>query len=838
MMAMEVTREIWGWTAFERARQDLTFGARMLLKNPGFTVAAVLTLALGIGATTSIFSIVNSVLLRALPYKEPDRIVQFWETNSVKGWNDDKAACSPANFLDWRERSRSSFEEIAAYYAGNYKSGDPKSVGLSDFYLTSGDTPERLQGLQVTGDIFSVLGVYPEIGRPFQPEEMEAGQNHVVILSRGLWQRRFGADRSIVGRDIQLNGVKTTVIGVMPSSFYFPTTDVDLWTPWGRSKQWMLDFRHAHNVRVIARLKPGVTLGQAQAEMSGIAGELAKEYPATNENAGVGLALMRDWNVKESRFALYLFLGAVAFVLLIACANVANLQMARGAARAKEFSLRAALGAGRLRLIRQLLTENILLSVLGGAVGLILANFADKIVAAWNPGGIPRLDEVRLDFRVIGFTVAITFLTIFLFGLFPAIASTRTDLNESLKGAGQKGGRGGKGTRMQEFLVVAEVALSLVLLIGAGLMIKSFVRLNQVNPGFNPTNILTLRTNLPSSNSKYNSSSKQLDFYQQVLERIRALPGVQSADAVSVLPTKGSTYTDDFLTVDGRTSVEPGTGVLHNVVTPNYFATMKIPVISGRSFSDSDTGQNLVVIISDQLAHRSFSGQSPIGQRVAFGRPNEQRSWYTIVGVVGDVKQEGLAVETRPEVYEPFPQMGNNYMSFVIRTSADPATLISAVRAEIKAVDKDVPPYNISSMEEVLRMNTRKQQFTTLLLIVFAAVALLLASIGIYGVLSYAVSQRTSEMGIRMALGAERRDVLTLIIGQGFKLIILGLAAGLIGAFGLTRLMISLLFDVSSTDPATFAAVPVLLTLVALAACYIPARRATRVNPLIALRYE
>ena len=830
-----ITRDMWGWTAFERARQDLSYGVRMLLKNPVFTVTAVLILALGIGAITAIFSVVNSVLLRPLPYKEPDRIVQFWETNSVKGWNDDKAACSPANFLDWQERSHS-FEAMAAYYAGNYKSGDQKSVGLSDFYLTGGDNAERFQGLQVVGDVFSVLGVSPEIGRSFRAEEMEAGQNHVVILSHGLWQRRFGADRSIVGRDIQLNGVKTTVIGVLPASFYFPTTEVDLWTPWGKSKQWMQDFRPAHNVRVIARLKPGVSLGQAQAEMSAIAGELAKQYPATNDGAGVGLGLMRDWNVKESRFALYLFLGAVAFVLFIACANVANLQMARGAARIKEFSLRAALGAGRLRLILQLLTENVLLSVLGGAAGLILARFTDKIIEAWNPGGIPRLDEVRLDLRVIGFTVVVTFLTTFLFGLFPAIASTRMDLNESLKGASQSRGHSGKGRRMRESLVVTEVALSLVLLIGAGLMIKSFARLHQVSPGFNPANILTLRTNLPGS--KYNSSAKQLDFYQQVLDRIRALPGVQSADAVSVLPTKGSTYTDDFLTVEGRPLVEPGNGVLHNVVTPNYFATMKIPVISGRSFSDADTGQNLVVIISAQLAHRSFSGQSPIGQRIAFGRPNEQRSWYTIVGVVGDVKQEGLAVETRPEVYEPFPQMGNNYMNFVVRTSADPTSLISAVRGAISAVDKDVPPYNISSMEEVLSMNIRKQQFTTLLLIVFAVVALLLASIGIYGVLSYTVSQRTSEMGIRMALGAKRRDVLTLIIGQGFRLIAIGLVAGLMAAFGLTRLMSSLLFDVSSTDPTTFVAVALFLTVVALAACYLPARRATRINPLIALRNE
>jgi putative ABC transport system permease protein len=384
--------------------------------------------------------------------------------------------------------------------------------------------------------------------------------------------------------------------------------------------------------------------------------------------------------------------------------------------------------------------------------------------------------------------------------------------------------------------VVTEIALSLILLIGAGLMIKSFVRLNHVNPGFNETNILTLKTNLPAA--KYNSSSKQLDFYQQVLDRIRALPGVQSADAVSVLPTKGSTYTDDFLTIDGRPSVEPGTGVLHNVVTPNYFATMKIPVISGRSFSEADTGQNLVVVISDQLAHRSFSGQSPIGQRVKFARPQDQRDWYTIVGVVGDVKQEGMAVETRPEVYEPFPQMANSYMNFVVRTSGDPNSLIPSVRAEIKAVDKDVPPYNISSMDEVLSMNVKKQQFTMLLLIVFAAMALLLASIGIYGVLSYAVSQRTSEMGIRMALGAERRNVLTLVIGQGFKLIIIGLVVGLIGAFGLTRLMITLLFNVRSTDPGTFAVVAVFLALTGLAACYIPARRATRINPLIALRYE
>jgi putative ABC transport system permease protein len=583
-------------------------------------------------------------------------------------------------------------------------------------------------------------------------------------------------------------------------------------------------------------LKPDVTIEQARAEMGGIALALAEERPVTNEKSSVGLALMHDWDVSDTRSALYVFMGAVGLVLLIACANVANLLFARGATRTRECALRAALGAGRSRLIRQLMTESLLLSLIGGTTGLILAAMCNRLVVALNPGGIPRLDEVRLDGRIVAFNIAVTLATAIVFGLLPAITNSRIDLVQSLNSRGQRTGQGIGTARTRDVLVVSEIALALVLVIGAGLMIKSFARLTQVNPGFDSAHLLTLKTNLPDAT--YNSSSKQWAFYQQVLDRLDALPGVVSAAAVSVPPPNGSTYISDF-SIQGRSPDDYGKEVLHNVVTPNYFETMGIPVISGRAFSDTDTGRgSLVVIISDALARRHFDGRDPIGQHMKFSRPEVDRTWYTIVGVVKDVKQEGLGLEPRPEVYEPFSQMANNYMNFMVRTSGDPHSMIPAVLAQIKAVDKDLPPYNIYTMNEVLGGSVRKQRFMTMLLAVFGSVALLLAAIGVYGLTSYSTAQRTGEMGIRMALGASQMDVVALVIRDGLKLVAVGLVVGLAGAFALTRLMAGLLYGVSSSDPLTFILISGLLAGVAALACYIPARRATRVDPMIAVRYE
>ena len=809
---------------------DLRYGARMLVKRPGFTAVAVMTLALGIGVNSSIFSIVNAVLLRPLSYKEPNRLVQFWETNPIKGWNGDTNPCAPANFLDWQRQSQS-FDGMAASV-----SGTSRKVSLSDFYLTGGDQPERILGVNVTSNLFDVLGVSAELGRTFTEEENWQGKNRVVVMSHGLWQRRFGSDPSIVGKTITLNGVNITVVGVMPPWFSFPSKEADLWSPMGWNPNQIAEVRRPHYLRVIARLKPNVTLAQARSEMTGIAEKLEQQYPVTNKKMGLGLAIMKDWAVADASLALYVFLGAVGFVLLIACANVANLLLARAATRTKEFAIRASLGAGRERLIRQLLTESLLLSILGGAGGLALAALCNKLVIMFSPGGIPRLDEIGLDFRVVAFTAGITFLTAIVFGSVPAITSSRTDLNEALKDSGQKGGSSGKGALMRNILVVTEIALSLVLVIGAGLLIKSFIRLQQVNPGFDPSNLLTLTTSLQGNN--YSKNSQVLAFYQQTMDRIRTLPGVQSATAVIAVPPKGPAWTSDF-TIEGRAPDDYGKEVRHNVILPNYFETMKIPMVSGRVFTDADTSQSQqVVIISEALARRHFGNQDPIGQHMKFSKPEVESPWLTIIGVVKDVKQEGLGAEARPQVYEAFAQDPNQYMNLVIRTSGDPHYLISAVRGEIKAVDKDLPPYDFKTMDEVMSTSVDSQRFTMLLLTIFAGVALLLASVGIYGVMSYTISQRTGEIGIRMALGAQRINVLTMIVRQVLVLVGIGLAVGVGGAMLLTRAMTTLLYDVGATDPLVFILISALLTGVAMLACFIPARRATRIDPLAALRYE
>ncbi|HZS47931.1 MAG TPA: ABC transporter permease [Blastocatellia bacterium] len=809
---------------------DLRYGFRMLWKRPGFTIVAVVTLALGIGINSSIFSIINAVLLNPLPFKEPNRIVQFWDTNRQQGWNDDTMVCAPANFLDWQKRSQS-FQVMAAYFGWTNR-----VPNLNDFLL-AGDTPVRLRGLYVTGDFFNVLGVPPEIGRTFRPEETWEGNDHVVVLSHDLWQRNFGSDPSIVGKNITLNGVSTTVIGVMPAWFYFETRKTDMWAPfgWGQKDITEGTFRSGHWIRVIARLKPGVTLEQARQEMNGIAAQLEREYPEANKNQGVGLNTMQDWEVSDTKLALYVFLGAVAFVLLIACANVANLLLARSAARTKEFALRSALGAGRERIVRQLLTESLLLSVLGGTAGLFLATLCNRLVIAFSPGGIPRLEETRLDFRVVGFTLLVTLLTSIIFGLVPAISSSKTDLNDALKEAGQKGSTG-KGSRLRNVLVIAEIALALVLVIGAGLMIKSFVRLLQVDPGFDPSHLLTVAITLEGD--RYDDRNQVFTFRQQVLDRVKSLPGVQSDAFVHIPPPLGPFFGSD-LTIQGHNSGEYGKGIRHNLVSPTYFETMKIPIIAGRSFTEADTPTTpRVTIISEELARRFFPNGDPIGKQVKYERPEAEGRWYTVVGIVKDVKQEGLSVGPKPQSYESALQRADGYMYLVVRTAGDPHNLVSAIVGEIKAVDKDQPPYNIRTMDELLSNSVNKERFTMLLLAVFAGVALLLASIGIYGVMSYTISQRSGEIGIRMALGAQRRDVMAMILRQGFGLVAMGLAIGLVGSLALTKLMTALLYDVSATDPAVFVFISVLLISVAMLACFVPARRATRIDPINALRYE
>jgi putative ABC transport system permease protein len=826
-LAREDSRAMWGFGSLEALWQDLRYGIRMLGKNGGLTAIAVLTLALGIGANSAIFSVVNAVLLRPLPYKDPDRIVQFWETNPLKNWT--QATVAPANFSDWEKQS-TVFESMSAYLGS-----DKKEAGLTGLHLTGGDEPERLQGLAVNANIFSVLGVDPALGRTFRDEENWEGKHRVAILSHGLWRRRFSANPDIIGQKITLNGRDLEIVGVMPADFYFPSKEVEMWFPFGWNQNQMTEIRRPHFLRAIARLKPGVTLEQAEAEMNTIASRLEEQYPDTNTQMGVGLGPLKQWIVEDTQLALILFLVTVGLVLLIACANVANLQLARAASRMKEMAIRTALGARRGRIVRQLLTESLLLSIIGGALGLALAVWGRDLIIAFSPGNIPRLEETSLDGRVLGFTVCITLLTVLLFGLAPAIHSSKPDPVIELKGGGRKGGAF-HGQRLRSALVVAEVALSLMLVISAGLMIRSFLRLQRVDPGFNPDNLLTLRISLPAS--KYKEDKQATNFFEQAEEKIRNLPGVTAVGATSRLALKGYRWTGD-LTIEGRPPEEYDREVRHKEITPDYFRAMGLSLIGGRFFNASDTMEGQpVVIINETLARRQFQGEDPVGKRLKFAKPEQEGRWQTIVGVVKDEKQDGLAAEVRPEIYQTHLQNAQNGMTFVVRTATDPGSLIGPVREEIRSLDKDLPPYEIKTMNTVLHESVARERFTMILLATFAAVAVILAAIGIYGVMSYTVMQRTHEIGIRMALGARPRDVVRVVVGQGMVLALIGVAVGLVAAFGLTRIMASLLFGVSAMDLATFAITALLLAGVALLACYIPARRTAKIDPLRALRYE
>ena len=812
----------------ETLLQDLKYGIRSLIKEPAFTAIAVLTLALGIGANAAIFSVVNAVLIRPLPYTQPDRLVQFWETNPLKNWT--QANVAPANLFDW-EKQNTSFEEIAAYMGS-----DTKEAGLAGFQLTSGDEPERIEGLYVTGNIFSVLGANALIGRPLLSEETWEGKHRVAVLSYGLWQRRYGADPEIVGQKIRLNGREREVVGVMPPDFYFPSKAVELWVPMGWNQNDISMVRRPHFLRAIARLKPNVTIEQSKAEMTTIAAQLEAQYPDTNTQMGVGVGPLKEWIVEDTRLALVVFLVAVGFVLAIACANVANLMLARAAARIKEIAIRSALGASRAQIIRQLLTESLLLSIIGGALGLVFALWCRDLLIGFSPGNIPRLDETSLDGRVLGFTVGITLLTTLLFGLVPALQASKPDLTTALKEAGQKGGGTFQGRRLRSALVVAEIALSLVLVISAGLMIRSFLKLQKVDPGFRADNVLTMRISLPGV--RYPEDNDARAFFEQAQERIKNLPGVMAVGATTTPALKGYRWTGD-MTIEGRPPEDYVREVRHKEITNDYFRAIGIPLVSGRFFDQSDNDKGLQsVIVNEAMARQYFSGEDPIGKRVKFGKPESRDNWEVIVGVVGDEKQDGLGKEVRPEVYKSHLQDAQSEMTFVMRTAVDPRSLVDAARSEIRAMDKDLPPFDIKTMNDLLYASVARERFTMLLLAIFAGLALVLAGIGIYGVINYSVARRTHEIGIRMALGADSKAVLRLVVGQGLRLAAAGVAIGLGAALALTRLMSSLLFGVSAIDPLTFTGVSLILITVAVVACSIPARRATKVDPMEALRYE
>jgi predicted permease len=824
-LLQEVSREMWGFRTMETLGQDLRYGVRMLLKHKGFTAVAVLTLALGIGATSAIFSVVNSVLLRDLPYREPQRLVMVfteWEIPQV-GIRGEGNIFTGADFRDLRDQNQC-FERMAAFSGG------------VNFNLTGSGAPEALVGVRATANLFDLLGIPPEHGRAFLPEEDQPGNNRVVILSGGLWQRRFGSDPKIVGQKITLNNQPYEVIGVAPPDFQFPlkNTPADFYIPLALPpEEW--NNRGTHRYSAIARLKSQTPIEQAQAEMVGIARRLEEQYPNQNRYKRVRLVPFHQQVVGRVQTAILALLGAAGFVLLIACVNVANLLLARATARQKEMAIRAALGAGRWRVIRQLLTESLLLALLAGALASLLAFWSLDLLRMIVPDDFPRADEIGVDLRVFGFTLGVSLLTGIIFGLVPALQGSRTDLNETLKEGGRSSGAGGP-HRLGRMLVVSEVALALLLLVGAGLMLRSFIRLMNVDPGFDPQNVLAITIRPPET--KY-QPAQQAAFYQQLLERLRALPGVRSAGAV--FPPLWTWDNSGGFRIEGEPPPSPqesgSRNIVNRVVSPDYFQTLNVQLLKGRVINEGD-GPNkpLVVVINETMARRYWPNGDPIGRRI---RSNEDGAWREIVGVVRDVRYGALDTEPEEQVYAPFDlYYGNSYRTLVVRTDGDPLNLVPAVRGEVQAIDRDQPISSIRTMEEMVARSVSQRRFNMLLLVVFAGVALLMAAVGIYGVMSYSVEQRTHEIGLRMALGAQTSDVLRLLLGQGMKLVVIGVAIGLAAAIAMTRLISSLLFDVRATDPVTYVAIALLLAAVALLACYIPARRAAKVDPVVALRFE
>jgi putative ABC transport system permease protein len=804
--------------------QDIRYGMRMLWKSPGFMLVAIFTLALGIGANSAIFSVVNAVLLRPLPFKNPEGLVKV--NGELKRLGIDKEPLSYPDFVDFKAQVQS-LEHVTAY-------------GQTSGSLTGDGEPERLRGVNVSADLFPLLGVEPVVGRVFSAEDDRLESAPVVLLGHGVWQRRFGADPGVVSREIMLNGRSTTVLGVMPPNFNFPVQGLqkDYWAPLAPSVGRRVTERGSHYLNVVAGLKPGFTLAQAAGETQAIAARLAGQYPDSNTGYGLNVVSAHEELVKDVKPALLVLLGAVGFVLLIACANVANLLLARATARQKEIAIRTALGASRMRVVRQLLTESVLLSIVGGSLGLLIAVWGVDLLMAASPADIPRVNETGLDARMLVFTLLISVVTGLIFGLAPALQASKLDLTETLKEGGRGSTEGLRRNRVRSLLVVSEIALSLVLLVSAGLLIKSFMRLLEVNPGFSPENVLTASISLPPA--KYTEERQQSAFFRETVERLKASPGIVSAAAVFPLPLSGSNRANTFQ-IAGRPIPNPGESPEANdrVTTPDYFQTMGIPVLKGRVFTERDSADAPpVMVINETFARRFFPDEDPLGKRIIIDSENNPDG-NEIVGVVGDVRHRSLDVESGAEAYLSYLQFPERSMSLVIRTqAADPMSTASSIRGVVQQVDKDQPLSSIKTMEQLLSESVAQRHFNMLLLGIFSAVALMLAAIGIFGVMNYSVSQRTHEIGIRMALGAQGRDVLKMVVGQGMILALVGVVIGLVAAFALTRVMSNLLFGVSATDPLTFAGVSLLLAVIALLACYIPARRATKVDPMVALRYE
>ncbi len=804
---------------------DLRYAVRLLRKTPLFAVAAIATLALGIGANTAIFSVVNAVLFQPLPYPQPGRLVTVWQSSLSNP--DELTIASAPNYLDWQQQN-TVFERMAIYQQ-------------LEFNLAGQKEPEQVAGVRASGSLFPVLGFQPYLGRTFLPEEDQLGKNNVVVLSYGLWSRRYGADQGLLGKPIKINGESYTVVGVMPPQFQFPHSRFELWVPIAFNAE--DQGRGSQSFQVVARLNANATMAQAKTQMETIGRRLAQQYPEANATWGATIIPMSDVDVKQMRPLLFSLLGAVGFVLLIACSNVANLLLARSAARRKEFAVRTALGASRARVIRQLLIESAVLALAGGVAGVLLAHWSLILLGRILPKFLRfvpfrQLDAISMDFSVLAFVLIVSVITGILFGLAPALQASRTDLNESLKEGGARGSTGRRANRLRSLLVVSEVALALIVLTGAGLMIQTIARLSGVDPGLNPHNLLTMSVALPQAD--FYGAPERTRFCEDVEQHVGSVAGVQSVSAVSHLPLAGGGAGREFV-IQGRPDPSPAETPSGNysMTCPNYFHTMGIPILKGREFSSRDTLNSVpVVIINEGMARRYWPNEDPLGRHFKLGNPRSPSPWLTVVGVVRDVHHWSLDYQIVPQMFRPYSQAAWPGMTIVARTAGDPAVFTTAIRNAAASIDHEQPISDVRTMEFVIQDSLGFRRFPMLLLTTFAGVALLLAAVGIYGVMSYSVAQRTQEIGIRMALGAERSQVLRLVLSRSLQPVLAGVVIGVAGALALTRVLASLLFEVSPSDPFVFTAVALLLMAVALIASLVPALKAARVDPLIALRYE
>ncbi len=828
---LEVTKEVVrsaGWESLvETCWQDLRFAARMLRKNPGFTFVAVLTLALGIGATSALFSMVEAVLLKPLSYQETSRLAVLWTDNVRQNLHEERT--SYPNFEDWRKQN-STFEDMAFASAFTVN-------------LTAGEEPERLVAGRTSANLFSLMGVKPFLGRTFSSEEEKRGER-VIVVSHGLWLRSFGSSHDIVGQSIEVDGTKMAIVGVMPATFQFPARTVDLWEPLTVFPNWsgLKVKRNTPSGFVVARLKRGVSFSQAQADMNVVGAQLAQQYPDLAANLdffGFGVNVM-PFKIyvtgRQVRFALWLLFGAVLLVLFIACTNVASLLLSRGAARARELATRMALGAGKKRLVRQLLIESTVMYLISGALGIAFAAVADRLLIRLAPTDNPRLHEAGIDSGVLSFALVLSFFAAFIFGLFPALRVSGTDPLLALKGSGRELSESSALVRLRSLLVAGEFAVAVILLVGAGLLTRSFLRVQHVDPGFSTDHALTVRI----VQSKFKSETQWRDFYEQALDHIRAIPGVEAVGAIDNFFF--ASFPDETVIVEGRSPVSPGTSVSQvtdDGISPGYFQSLGVPLLRGRFFGEQDGATSpRTAIINATMSRRFWPGEDPLAKRFKFAYQTAADPWITVVGVVGDMHRDGVTRDPVSEIFLPLSQHPARGMDLVVRTSADPRSFAGAVRAAIRSADKTAPVFNVSTLEDALRDQVAQRRFQTLLLSLFASLAVILSAIGVYGLMHYSVTQRTHEIGVRMALGAQPLEVIRLILGQGGRIALAGILIGVAGALSIGRVLNSLLFGVTATDPVTFVVVTLLLCIIALVACYIPARRAIRVDPIVALRYE